>query len=84
MAHRSKPKKMDADSLRRRHHLTSREVEICMLVCKGLTDPEIASALGIAFSTVRTHLKNLFTKLDVTTRSELIYVLLDGVAEITL
>jgi DNA-binding NarL/FixJ family response regulator len=55
-----------------------------MLVCKGLTDPEIASALGIAFSTVRTHLKNLFTKLDVTTRSELIYVLLDGVAEITL
>jgi DNA-binding CsgD family transcriptional regulator/PAS domain-containing protein len=84
MAHRSKAKKMDADSLKRRHHLTSREVEICMLVSKGLTDPEIASALGIAFSTVRTHLNNLFTKFDVTTRSELIYILLDGVAEITL
>ncbi len=84
MAHRSKPKRMDADSLRRRHHLTSREVEICMLVHKGLTDPEIASVLNIAYSTVRTHLNNLFTKLDVTTRSELIYILLDGAAEISL
>jgi DNA-binding CsgD family transcriptional regulator/PAS domain-containing protein len=84
VAHRSKPKRMDANSLRKRHHLTSREVEICMLVCKGLTDPEIASALNIAYSTVRTHLNNLFTKLDVTTRSELIYILLDGVAEISL
>lgn len=82
MAHRSKPKKMDADSLSRRHHLTSREVEICILVCKGLIDAEIASALGIAFSTVRTHLKNLFAKLDVTTRSELIYILLEGVVDI--
>lgn len=82
MAHRSKPKRIDADSLRRRHHLTSREVEICLLVCKGLTDLEIASALNIAYSTVRTHLNNLFTKLDVTTPSESIYILLDGVAEI--
>ena len=83
-AQRSKTKKMDADSLRKKHHLTSRESEICILVSKGLIDSEIASALGIAYSTVRTHLNNLFTKLDVTTRSELIYILLDGVAEISL
>ena len=55
-----------------------------MLVHKGLTDPEIASVLNIAYSTVRTHLNNLFTKLDVTTQSELIYILLDGAAEISL
>jgi DNA-binding CsgD family transcriptional regulator len=70
--------KIDADSLRYKHHLTLRETEICILVCKGLSGPEIGRVLGISFTTVRTHLKHLFAKLDVTSRSELIYRLFEG------
>jgi DNA-binding CsgD family transcriptional regulator len=70
--------KVDANSLRHKHHLTSRETEICILVCKGLSSSEIGRILGISFTTVRTHLKHLFAKLDVTSRSELIYRLFEG------
>jgi DNA-binding CsgD family transcriptional regulator len=70
--------RIDADSLRHKHRLTPRETEICILVCKGLSCSEIGRVLGISFTTVRTHLKHLFAKLDVTSRSELIYRLFEG------
>ena len=83
MAYRSIPGKIDKDYLRSQYQLSPREIEISLLVCKGLTDQEIASVLGIAFSTVRTHLKHIFMKLDVTTRSEVIYGLLEGIVDIS-
>ena len=83
MAYQLVPGKIDKDLLISRHQLSPREIEICLLVCKGLTDQEIASVLGIAFSTVRTHLKHIFMKLDVTNRSELISVLFEGIVDIS-
>jgi len=83
MACRSSPNIIDKNLLMRKHHLSPREGDIVLLVCKGLIDQEIASALDISFYTVRTHLKHIFTKLDVTTRSELIYVLLEDLVDIS-
>ncbi|MEW6141282.1 MAG: helix-turn-helix transcriptional regulator [Thermodesulfobacteriota bacterium] len=83
MVYRSRLEKLDGEVVRTKYRLTPREIEICLLVCKGLTDQEIASALGITFYTVRTHLKHIFSKLDATTRSELIYHLLEGIVEIS-
>jgi len=74
---------LDRKYMKTRHYLSRRESDIALLVCKGLTDPEIANALGISFSTVRTHLKHLFLKLDVTTRTEMICALLEDVVEIS-
>lgn len=61
--------------------LSPRETDIALLVCKGFTDREIAGVLTIAFSTVRTHLKHLFRKLDVTNRTELIFVLMEDLVD---
>ncbi|HDL89681.1 MAG TPA: LuxR family transcriptional regulator [Thermodesulforhabdus norvegica] len=83
LARRASPNIIDRNLLIRKHHLSPREVDIALLVCKGLIDQEIASALDISFYTVRTHLKHIFTKLDVTTRSELIYVLLEDQVDIS-
>ena len=74
---------LDKDYLKQSHQLSNRESDIALLVCKGLTDHEIASALGIAFSTVRTHIKHLFLKLGVTTRTEILFVLLDDLVDIS-
>lgn len=63
--------------------LSRRETEISLLVCKGLTDKEIARVLGMAFSTVRTHLKHIFQKLDVSTRSELIFSFLEDLVDVS-
>jgi DNA-binding CsgD family transcriptional regulator len=49
--------------------LTPREEEILELVAEGKTNPEIAEMLGIAPTTVRRHLKNVYAKLGVHTRT---------------
>ncbi|HVC12477.1 MAG TPA: helix-turn-helix transcriptional regulator [Burkholderiales bacterium] len=56
--------------------LTPREGEIARLLCAGKRDEEIARALGIAFSTVRTHLRSLFEKSGTSGRTALVARLL--------
>lgn len=49
--------------------LTSREREVFDLMAKGLTNKEIAQKLVVTPNTVKRHLKSIFEKLDVHTRS---------------
>jgi two-component system, NarL family, response regulator len=53
-------------------HLTDREVEILELLAQGKSNKGIALALSISESTVKSHLKSMFGKLDVTSRAEAI------------
>jgi LuxR family transcriptional regulator, maltose regulon positive regulatory protein len=48
--------------------LSQRELEVLRLLAGGLSNPEIASQLYIAVSTVRTHCKNIYGKLGVRRR----------------
>lgn len=50
--------------------LTRREKEVLKFLGKGYKDTEISSELGITIHTVRDHLKKIYSKLDVSTRSE--------------
>ena len=50
--------------------LSAREIEILEQLCEGLANKEIADRLGISFETVRVHLKNIFEKLHVRSRTE--------------
>jgi predicted ATPase/DNA-binding CsgD family transcriptional regulator len=49
--------------------LTAREVEVLRLVARGLTNPQIAEKLVISPQTVHAHLRSMYSKLGVTTRS---------------
>lgn len=49
--------------------LTGREEEILQLVAQGHTNQEIANRLFISVNTVKRHLKAIFQKLDIHTRS---------------
>ncbi len=50
--------------------LTSREVQIALLINAGLTNKEIAEELFIAETTVKKHVSNIFDKLGVEKRSQ--------------
>jgi DNA-binding NarL/FixJ family response regulator len=50
--------------------LTPREIEVMKLVAAGRRDKEIAVALAISAHTVRVHMKNIYTKLGVSDRTE--------------
>ena len=50
--------------------LTEREREILLLLAKGKTNQEIADELFIALKTVKTHVSNLLSKLEVQDRTQ--------------
>lgn len=52
--------------------LTERETQILELLAQGLSNRGIGLALHISESTVKSHLKSTFAKLDVTSRAEAI------------
>ena len=65
-----KPKPRDyTDSL---SGLTSREVDIMKLIARGKTNAEIAQELFIGEATVRTHVSNLLSKLELRDRVQIV------------
>lgn len=52
--------------------LTSREEEIAVAICEGLSTKEIAKKYFISERTVKTHISNIFVKLNVKNRVQLL------------
>jgi LuxR family maltose regulon positive regulatory protein len=52
--------------------LSEREAEVLRLMASGKSSPEIADVLVVGVSTVRTHIKNIYRKLDVHSREQAI------------
>jgi DNA-binding CsgD family transcriptional regulator len=56
--------------------LTRREQEVARLVCDGRTNQEIADDAGLSLPTVKKHVHGIFRKLEVTSRSQLVALML--------
>jgi two-component system NarL family response regulator len=59
-----------------RSDLTERELEVLHLVGRGLSNKEVAKAIGRMDETVKIHLKNIFAKLGVDDRTQAVTVAL--------
>ncbi len=54
------------------HLLSERELEVLSFLPTGLTGPQIAEKLYLSNNTVKTHMKNIYSKLNVNSRAEAI------------
>ena len=60
----------DLNDFIQRYDLVEREVEVLSLLSQRYSNPQIAEALSISRNTVKFHLKNIFLKLEITSRAE--------------
>lgn len=77
--HREMPSAPSAEE----HELTPREIEVLVLVTRGLINKEIADKLNISLTTVISHRKNITEKLGIRSVSGLaIYAVMHGYVEV--
>lgn len=67
---KSKRRRPAPAAMRQTDDLSARERDVLSYLVHGFSNAEIAQSLGVTQNTVKTHVKNLFVKLDVTNRTE--------------
>jgi DNA-binding NarL/FixJ family response regulator len=78
----SRKYRVDRSPEKGRKELSEREIEVVTLVASGHRNKEIANKLFISEQTVKTHLSNIFQKLEVNDRLELaLYAMRNGLVE---
>lgn len=63
--------------------LTPREQDIVHLMLQGHSNQSAADKLNVAHSTVKSHRKSIYQKLDITSQSELFYLFLDSLPHLS-
>jgi LuxR family maltose regulon positive regulatory protein len=53
--------------------LTARERDVLAMISQGLSNKRVARALEISPETVKSHVKHIFLKLEVSTRTEAVF-----------
>jgi DNA-binding response OmpR family regulator len=61
--------KLSDDEIRARYGLTPRQLEVARLLAEGLTNGEIAEALGTSYYTARNHAEQVLRRLGVPSRA---------------
>lgn len=51
--------------IQRRYHMSPRELQIAKLICQGLRNDDIAKNLHITLGTVKTHIRNIYRRVQV-------------------
>jgi NarL family two-component system response regulator LiaR len=69
LRHSTKPLRLDTGV-----KFTSRELEVLKLIAKGISNKEIATELSISSRTVKSHMVDIFRKLNVSSRTEAVIV----------
>ncbi len=72
----------DYESLKQLYGLSPAEARVCMLIAQGKSLHEAADVMGIAVSTVRTHLKRIFSKTHTDRQADLVRLILTGLVHL--
>jgi DNA-binding CsgD family transcriptional regulator len=67
--------------LRKQYCMSPRELQVAKLVCQGFNNEEIASSLRIKEGTIKTHMRNIYRRIRVKSRIEMLLRFVDNVAK---
>lgn len=70
-----KRSKLDPEMLRGLYNLSLKEAQVATLIAAGLETTAICIQLGISLETVRTHLKSIYRKMEVSRQQDIVGVL---------
>jgi DNA-binding CsgD family transcriptional regulator len=66
--------------LQRRYYISPRELQVARLICYGFNNAEIAKDLNIKRGTVKTHVRNIYRRIRVKNKLELLLTFLRDAA----
>ena len=69
---------MSVEVLRQVYNLTEAQAEVARSLYAGRSVEDTAQALNLSLNTIRTHLKHIFTKCEVSSQAELLHMLALG------
>ena len=69
--------------IQRWHHLTDRELQVAELVCRGFNNEDIAAKLKIKYGTVKTHIQNIYRKVHIKNKIQMILKFVDTATKLT-
>ena len=69
--------------IQRCFHLTDRELQIARLVCKGFNNENIAVKLKIKSGTVKTHIRNIYRRVRIRNKIQMVLKFLDTATKFT-
>ena len=67
---------IDFEKAKNKFHLTTRELELLVLLCDGISNREISEKLFLSEHTVKDHIKNIMRKMGVDSRGAIIVAIL--------
>ncbi len=73
--------RVDFDVIKSKYRLSNREVDVLEALMSGRKDKEIAHSVGLTAGTVRSYLKSIRAKLGVTTRTAIVNLVHEFIAD---
>jgi len=65
--------------IKRRYHLTNRELQVAKLVCLGFNNEDIATKLKVKNGTVKTHIRNIYRRVRIKNKIQMVLKFVDTV-----
>ncbi len=66
--------------LQKHYHMSPRELQVARLVCEGFRNGEISKKLKIRHGTVKTHLRNIYRRVRIKSKIEMVLKFVDDTA----
>ena len=63
--------------IKKRYHLTARELQVAKLVCRGFNNEDISAKLKITRGNVKTHIRNIYRRVRIRNKIQMVLKFVD-------